>query len=111
MKTVIYAQQALDLLSPIPEDDFIKFKFTDNLSKCCTLGHLSRICSDNPENYSMENCEKLDMDFISKISDFVYKCELDVKGIVDVNDFSYKGKTTSKSRAIQFFTDMAKAGY
>lgn len=50
------ASKAIELLEPIPEDDFIVGRFTDYIDKCCVIGHLSRLVSANPDDYSADNC-------------------------------------------------------
>ncbi len=51
------AQKALRLLSEVPKEQFIVDDFTDNIGKCCAIGHYQRLTSKNPNDYSRENCD------------------------------------------------------
>mgnify|MGYP003633047801 CR=1 FL=1 len=65
------ATEAKALLLPIPKAEFLTGRFTDYTGKCCAIGHLVRLKSDDPsdydrnlmdgifwgENSSKENCE------------------------------------------------------
>ena len=48
--------QLIGLLEKIPDDDFIKFAITDEVSRCCAVGHLVRLKSKDPNDYSFKNC-------------------------------------------------------
>ncbi len=50
------AQDVLNLLLPIPAEDFITERFTDEISKCCAIGHIERLTSENPSDYRHPNC-------------------------------------------------------
>jgi hypothetical protein len=50
------AKQARELLLPIPKENFLLGKFTDDVGKCCAIGHLRRLTSKNPKDYSLRNC-------------------------------------------------------
>ena len=50
------ATEAKALLEPIPADKFITGKFSDDVGKCCGVGHLVRLKSSNPNDYSGSNC-------------------------------------------------------
>ena len=45
------ATEAKALLLPIPKADFLTGRFTDYTGKCCAIGHLVRLKSDNPSDY------------------------------------------------------------
>lgn len=49
------AQEAKRLLETIPEEEWIKDRYTDRHGKCCSLGHLNRLKSGDPKDYSMLN--------------------------------------------------------
>lgn len=49
-------QEALYLLEPIPEGQFTKSSFTNGVDKCCAIGHVTRLKSNNPHNYHQDNC-------------------------------------------------------
>ena len=46
------ATEARELLLPIPKNKFLTEKFTDYRGKCCAIGHLVRLKSDNPSDYN-----------------------------------------------------------
>jgi hypothetical protein len=56
MEKQTMAQIALQLLSPIPSENFISGKFTNEIDKCCIIGHWTRLTSKNPNDYSSTNC-------------------------------------------------------
>ena len=56
MTTLQVLKQAKELFDPITEDEFITDKYTDQVSKCCTVGHYKRLTSSNPQDYSSKNC-------------------------------------------------------
>ena len=45
------AQEALELLSSVPAEDFIRGSFTNEIDKCCAIGHYHRLKSNDPTNY------------------------------------------------------------
>jgi|TARA_R110001606_G_scaffold63912_1_gene148458 hypothetical protein len=45
------ATEAKALLLPIPKAEFLNGRFSDNHGKCCAIGHLVRLKSDDPSNY------------------------------------------------------------
>lgn len=49
-------QKAIALLAAIPDNEWDRNHFSDGECKCCALGHLSRVTSDNPTDYSELNC-------------------------------------------------------
>ena len=49
------AKIALRKLESIPGEDFLTNAFTDEVSKCCSIGHIMRTERD-PDNYSYSNC-------------------------------------------------------
>lgn len=53
------AQKALEQIQSIPAEDILIGVFTDFTSKCCIIGHLNRLNSENPEDYSTENCSDI----------------------------------------------------
>ena len=50
------AQKALRLLSSVPKEDYITRTYTDNIGKCCAVGHYARLTSKNTDDYSLNNC-------------------------------------------------------
>lgn len=49
--------EALKLLQPIPEESFMEGAYTNGKDKCCVMGHLTRLTSKNPKDFSEDNCD------------------------------------------------------
>lgn len=49
-------QQAITLLEPLREDEFMQKEFSNRKNRCCVIGHIQRLTSDNPNDYSRPNC-------------------------------------------------------
>ena len=43
-------------LKQVPSHEWIGEKYTDGKSKCCIIGHYTRLNSKNPSNYYIDNC-------------------------------------------------------
>jgi len=79
------AREAKELLQPIPNEDFIRSEYSDEIGKCCAIGHLIRLKSEDPSDFSIENCT----DLASKFgADYKLGVKIFVRG--DVNDFMKK---------------------
>lgn len=50
------ATKAKELLLPIPKEEFIISRYSKG-GKCCAIGHLVRLSSKDPNDYSLANCE------------------------------------------------------
>lgn len=120
-KTV--AQEAYEMLKDIPSEIWIKNIYTDG-ERCCVMGHYTRLKSDDPNDFTYNNC----LDWISPegrrlrdlSSDFFNKKDI-WADISDVNngacdDFTVEirelyPQPTPKERSLAFLQDMIKAGY
>lgn len=112
-------QDAIDKINTIPSENIITTKFTDGESKCCVIGHLVRLGSENPENYSRINCvdwypDTFDGHPIRKLSERFLKSKLDIFeydcSIASVNNGEcelYK-QETPKERSLACLEDMLK---
>lgn len=109
------AQTALDLISPIPADQFIKGRFTNSIGACCFIGHLQRLTSSDPNNYSYENCEDNREHPIRNTSNlFMRNIHAIPYDIVDVNNkdnVNGYNEPLIKDRLVHCLTDMIAAGY
>ena len=56
MNKVLLARKVLRTIKPIPEDEFIEGRFTDCKGRCCVIGHLMRLGSKYPNDYTDKNC-------------------------------------------------------
>lgn len=114
----INTKQAIDLLSKVPEEEFITGIFTDGRNKCCAIGHLMRLTSADPDDYTYNNCSDRLGHPISvreaseKFIHNVYNQE--GFSIADVNNtFAVNGYTeeTPKARVLHLLRDMNAAGF
>lgn len=108
------AKQALELLEPIPAKDFITDRFTDEHSKCCVVGHLQRLTSKDPNNYSSYNCSDDCANPVrTKSEEFLRKKGFPGYNIATVNNHAVNGykQKRIKTRVIHLLKDMIKAGY
>lgn len=112
------AQKALRLLSEVPEEDFIMGRFTDEVSKCCAIGHFVRLTSPNPTNFSFLNCSdnySCSDKILRTISEsFLQRKNISDKNIATVNDSTEINGYTEpgiKDRVIHLLKDMIEAGY
>lgn len=113
-QTKTIAQEAYDLLKPIKSSDFIIGSFSDNVSKCCAVGHLFRLQSDNPKNYHLGLADFFNPLPIRKVSE-EYLLSIGNNGydIADINNeplFEYQ-QETPKARVMALLKDIIKAGY
>lgn len=115
------AQQALDLLSPIPSEAFCVKEFGNpDTQQCCSIGHLQRLASINPQNYSPYHCSD-DMDHSIRRATRDYFYSLDLTGHIYGNLNSFAGVNNApselypqdkpKERIVALLTDMIKAGF
>lgn len=120
-------KEALDLLKSIPSKNFITNEFSDGEGKCCAVGHLVRLTSENPDDYSRDNCgdlygyesaEKEHGKVVGEFREFTKKFIAEKHGEVDdisgVNNNPFTNGYTQnnpKSRVINLLKDMVKAGY
>ena len=117
---------AKELLDPIPAKDFITNSFSDNNGKCCGIGHLIRLTSKNPDNYSPNNCSDRTYKYGTggvrifvrdKVDRFMKKehnINLYGDGLSEINNRDcHNGYTQKKvkARIIHLLKDMIKAGY
>ena len=112
------AQEALRLLSPIPEEAFITGNFGDGEGKCCAIGHYVRLKSKNPNDFTEDNCRdfgtecvKLRVEsgvFLKKVHSLQGYDLPDVNNDSDINGYT---EPVIKDRVIHCLKDMVKHGY
>lgn len=110
------AQEALRLLSKVPATKWTVDNYTDDVGKCCALGHLSRLKSKKPKDFSYANCAVESTEFpIRKLTrEFLVKKYRTVSDIVDVNDketVNGYNQSNPKARVIACLKDMVKEGF
>lgn len=124
------ATEVKNLLTPVPTEDFITTNFTDEVSKCCVIGHLARLTSDEPNNFSLGNCAdveyflwmhepieaKIDVYNFArkKVNGFLGEDENgNYTTLAEVNNrpIGKYNQETPKERVIALLDDMIEAGY
>jgi len=110
------AEKVIELITPIPEESFMTNDFSDGKDRCCVMGHLCRLMSKNPEDYSYDNCYEFGSSnpelskFRDKTNSFlIFKYGEYSTDISDVNNFTYVNgynQPTPKLRVMTFLQDM-----
>jgi len=115
------AQKAYRLLSTIPSENWLTGAFTNQKNSCCARGHIMRLSSNNPEDYTFDNCKYnsfIDdalilsvMSFLKNKRDFI--CINEPLSSINDNDYNLDIYTekTPKERILHLLTDMIEAGY
>jgi hypothetical protein len=103
---------ALEMFRQIPTDQIIPDSFTDEKGKCCAIGHLVRLTSQNPKDYSLNNCW---LSYVpNPVRTFCRETVSDFTGGHDLSDINnaitgrYQ-QATPKERVIAVLEDMVKA--
>lgn len=120
------AKDVKALLEPVPSEDFIVGIFTDEESKCCAIGHLMRLTSKDPNDYSNRNCEdgladpsKMDtpMHVFNRVTTAEFLKDVhnirgvDISYINNGPEFNGYDQEGPKERVMQLLDDMIEAGY
>lgn len=109
------AQRAFDLLNSVPADKFIIGEFTNQDGACCSIGHYKRLTSENPNDYSWDNCDDHgNCDLRIASSEYILEGHGAPYDIADVNNDpainGYK-EPEIKDRVLHLLKDMIEAGY
>lgn len=110
---------ALRILKPIPKKNWIVKNFTDNIGKCCAIGHYTRLTSSNRKDFSHGNCSdwcrKPLVDKLRKNTEtflnnygFHYRDIASVNNSPDINGFN---EPEIKDRVIHLLTEAVKEGF
>ena len=109
------AQKALDLINPIPAEEFIEYAFTNGENACCFIGHLQRLTSKDPTDYSIKNCVDNTDNPIRALSKFfikeAYKIDATIVEVNNYTDVNGYNEPVIKDRLVHCLTDMILAGY
>lgn len=104
-------------LSAIPEDEFDMYVYTNSTNKCCAVGHLQRLDSPNPNDYTASNCSdyathRLGTEIRELSRRFLKKEKGLYQDITDVNnrDVPFYNQFTVKERVLALLTDMLNYG-
>lgn len=114
------ATEARDLLASVPADEFIKWSFV-NLEKCCSIGHLVRLKSPNPNSYE----QPLRDDDLTDWQRFAHKVRVASEEFISNKYHYYSTSIASvnnrpmldyqeegvKDRVLHLLDDMIAAGY
>ena len=86
MTDIQLVEDALQKLRPIPEDQWIRNKYTDGKNRCCAMGHYTRLSGNNPNDYHNDNCsQSLAPDFMDKLGDRLRNLTIHTTGDTLVN--------------------------
>lgn len=117
METI--TQKAMRLMKDIPEHQWISERYTDGHSKCCVLGHWSRLNSKNPQDYQVRNCwgmQEGDENDLRKASIQFFKkkgLHNEISSIASVNNkmIGWYIQSSHKGRSLACLQDMINAGF
>jgi hypothetical protein len=95
-------KDAILLLDAVPEENWICYYFTNEVDKCCAIGHYQRLTSSNPSDYSFANCDDFNYEYSSlRIAyEVLTGCSL-----ASINNWWYKDIATCKGRTLQALRD------
>ena len=108
--------EAKELLLPIPQNDFLLHKFSDGHGKCCAIGHLVRLKSEDPLNYTQYLADGGEVEnFVRKqVKKYIRETHNERACLARVNNKNnINGYTQDnpKDRVIALLNDMIKDGY
>lgn len=112
VKKIINAQQILDIILPIPEEQFIIDWYGNSKGQSCFLGHIHRKLSPNgPDDYRGDEHGYGARELTKKF--MVEKHELCIDGAEINNSPDWNGynEPTPKARVVHMLQDMIQAGY
>jgi hypothetical protein len=111
------AQKALRLLDSVPKKDWITHRLTDLESRCCALGHYSRLCG-NHFDYSLSNCRQGDAlqwtsynFFVNSLGKNLSSNMMNIAHINNAPGICGYNEPEIKDRVIHLLKDMVAAGY
>lgn len=112
------AQEALELLEPIPHDKWTSLHYWDGRDCCCLIGHIRRLSSVDPTDYERSLRDtKFSYDFRQIANRYLCKVVLvgenEGIGAYSVNDtqeVNGYNEPEIKDRVIHFIKDMVNAG-
>ena len=111
------ATLAKELLLPIPKNEFIIGEFSNNINKCCAIGHLVRLTSKKPNDYEQELsdhgvisqfCRDNVTKFISQKYNYDWCTLASINNSDSINNYN---EIEIKDRVIHLLDDMIEAGY
>lgn len=98
------AKKALELISGIPAEKFITHSFTNEKDCCCVQGHLCRLTSENPNDYSRDNCSEWKLDNDSDVPQFREKSQKFIKEVYGINYIDYSIADVNNDNTINGYT-------
>lgn len=116
------AKKAYKLLSRVPAEDFIIGQFTDQKGKCCAVGHLVRLTTGDPDDYSLQSrqwevFESTSSEigrFRAKVMAYLNDVHKTYASLAAVNNgYNINGYNEDgiKDRVMHLLSDMIKNGY
>jgi hypothetical protein len=104
-------EKAIELLTPLKRSEFIPRHFTNCKDKCCVAGHLIRLTSEDPTDYSPDNCSTGYSVELQKLLWYTGKSDCTgYSSLVDANNGNHSRylQKTCKGRVMAFLRDIIK---
>jgi hypothetical protein len=108
-------QDAITKINAIPSENIISSDFTNGKDSGCVIGHLNRLSSKNPEDFSNDNCSDsfvfqhpirlLSRKFLNPDNDSPYGVDL---AFVNNGELKQYSQETPKERSLACLEDMLK---
>lgn len=104
----VLVQKALDVLLPIPEDQFVTGTYTDKQEHCCSAGYINKSWNGYPSSIEMESA-LLAREMIKMFPNSLYnhqELNQPIGGIVWANDYQSElfPQDTPKQRVVALLT-------
>lgn len=104
----INAKKALEILEPIPSENFCAYMFSNDKNQCCAIGHINEDMSGNAyfdsEGFGIRQLSK---SFIRK----TLKYERDIADVNNSPNIGHYNEPIIKDRVIHLLKDMVAANY
>lgn len=105
----VNATKALEIILPIPADQFCVDQFINDKGQCCVLGHIQRVVAGDP--YADMNgfgLRESSHDFLVEKHRIAYSSIVSVNNSPGINGYT---EPVIKDRVVHFLKDMQAAGY
>ena len=116
MNNDITPEKALELIKPLKPSEFIEMAYSDGKGKCCVMGHITRLTSDNPTDYSIKNCDAMKAERLKELrqkANRILKDEsfysISKLAIINNGGNSNYPQKTIKGRVVAALKDIIKA--
>lgn len=110
---IISAQQIIDIIEPIPSEQFIPYTYGDDIGRCCFIGHINKHISGDPfKDWEGFGARKLTAKFLAE-HNLLDEWGESVDGANVNNEQTINGynEPEIKDRVLHLLYDMRAAGY